>query len=61
MEVNPSFPAKTVPEFLAYAKANTAKVNMASTANGTVNCLNWMTGINMIHVRRGLTVYEVEH
>ena len=35
MVVNPSFPAKTVPEFIAYAKANPGKINMASAGNGT--------------------------
>src|SRR6266481_3609175 len=34
MEVNPAVPAKTVPEFIAYAKANSGKVNMASSGNG---------------------------
>src|SRR5262245_31666101 len=36
MEVNPSFPARTVYEFIAYAKANPSKLNMASAGNGTV-------------------------
>jgi tripartite-type tricarboxylate transporter receptor subunit TctC len=35
MEINPSFPPKTVPEFIAYAKANPGKINMASAGNGT--------------------------
>ena len=34
MVVNPSFPAKTVPEFIAYAKANPGKLSMASAGNG---------------------------
>ena len=35
MEVNPSVPVNTVPEFIAYAKANPGKINMASSGNGT--------------------------
>src|SRR5213592_1840153 len=35
MEINPSIPAKTVPEFIAYAKANAGKINIASAGNGT--------------------------
>jgi tripartite-type tricarboxylate transporter receptor subunit TctC len=55
MEVNPSFPAKTVPEFIAYTKANPGKVNMASAGNGTVShvageLFKMMSGINMVHV-----------
>jgi tripartite-type tricarboxylate transporter receptor subunit TctC len=55
IDVNPSFPAKTVPEFIAYAKANPARINMASAGIGTGNHLfgalfGMMTGINMIHV-----------
>jgi tripartite-type tricarboxylate transporter receptor subunit TctC len=55
MEVNPAVPAKTVPEFIAYAKANPGKINMASAGIGTGNHLfgalfGMMTGTNMIHV-----------
>jgi tripartite-type tricarboxylate transporter receptor subunit TctC len=55
MVVNPSFPATTVPEFIAYAKANFGKVNMASAGVGSGNHLRgelfkMMTGVNMIHV-----------
>jgi tripartite-type tricarboxylate transporter receptor subunit TctC len=55
MVVNPSFPAKTVPEFIAYAKANPGKINMASAGNGTTPHLTGelfklMTDVNMLHV-----------
>jgi tripartite-type tricarboxylate transporter receptor subunit TctC len=55
MEVNPSFPAKTVPEFIAYAKANPGKLNMASGGNGNITHVSgepfkMMTGVNMVHV-----------
>jgi tripartite-type tricarboxylate transporter receptor subunit TctC len=55
MEVNPSFPAKTVPEFIAYAKANPGKVNMASAGTGNVTHM-WgelfklMAGVDLQHV-----------
>jgi tripartite-type tricarboxylate transporter receptor subunit TctC len=55
MVINPSLPAKTVPEFIAYAKANPGKINMASAGNGSPQhvageLFKMMTGINMIHV-----------
>jgi tripartite-type tricarboxylate transporter receptor subunit TctC len=55
MEVPRSFPAKTVPEFIAYAKKNPGKVNMASSGSGTSVHLSGemfkaMTGIEMQHV-----------
>jgi len=55
MVVNPSFPPKTLPEFIAYAKANPGKINMASPGIGSVPHVNGelfkvMTGINMVHV-----------
>ena len=55
MLVNPSFPAKTVPEFIAYARANPGKVNFASGGNGTPahvsgELFKMMTGVDMVHV-----------
>jgi tripartite-type tricarboxylate transporter receptor subunit TctC len=55
MVVPPSFPATTVPEFIAYAKANPGKVTMASPGNGSSphvsgELFKMMTGIDMIHV-----------
>ena len=55
MVVNPSFPAKTVAEFIAYAKANPGKLNMGSAGPGSAQHLygelfKLMTGIEMVHV-----------
>jgi tripartite-type tricarboxylate transporter receptor subunit TctC len=55
MEVNPSLPVKTVPEFIAYAKANPGKVNMASGGIGASDHMSgelfkMMAGVDMIHV-----------
>jgi tripartite-type tricarboxylate transporter receptor subunit TctC len=55
MEVNPSVPAKTVPEFIAYAKANPGRINMASSGNGSTihmsgELFKMMTGVAMVHV-----------
>jgi tripartite-type tricarboxylate transporter receptor subunit TctC len=55
MEVNPSLPVQTVPEFIAYAKANPGKINMASAGVGGPQHLagelfKAMTGLNLIHV-----------
>jgi len=55
MEVNPSFPAKTVGEFIAYAKANPGRINMASAGIGSINHIfgelfMQRTGIEMLHV-----------
>lgn len=55
MEVHPSVPAKTVPEFVAYAKANPGKINMASGGIGTTahvagELFKMMTGVDMRHV-----------
>jgi tripartite-type tricarboxylate transporter receptor subunit TctC len=53
--VNPSVPVKTIPELIAYAKANPGKLNMASSGNGSTihmsgELFKMMTGINMTHV-----------
>jgi tripartite-type tricarboxylate transporter receptor subunit TctC len=55
MEVNPAVPAKTVPEFIAYAKANPGKLSMASSGAGSTihmsgELFKMMTGIQMTHV-----------
>jgi tripartite-type tricarboxylate transporter receptor subunit TctC len=55
MVVNPSVPARTVPEFIAYAKANPGKINFASPGVGTTVHLSgelfkMMTGVDMVHV-----------
>jgi tripartite-type tricarboxylate transporter receptor subunit TctC len=55
MVVHPSVPAKTVPEFIAYAKANPGKLTMASSGIGTPShvfgeMFKMMTGVNMVHV-----------
>ena len=55
MEVNPAVPAKSVPEFIAYAKANPGKINLASSGLGTVShvageLFKIMAGVDMLHV-----------
>src|SRR5262245_22908361 len=55
MVVNPSVPANTVPEFIAYAKANSGKINMASVGIGSGphiagELFKMMAGVNMVHV-----------
>jgi tripartite-type tricarboxylate transporter receptor subunit TctC len=55
MEVTPSLPVKTVPEFIAYAKANPGRINMASSGNGSTihmsgELFKMMTGVDMTHV-----------
>jgi tripartite-type tricarboxylate transporter receptor subunit TctC len=55
MEVLPSFPAQTVPEFIAYAKANPGKINMASAGVGgpqhvAGELFKFMAGVDLVHV-----------
>jgi tripartite-type tricarboxylate transporter receptor subunit TctC len=55
IEVNPSVPVKTVPEFIAYAKVDSGKLNMASGGVGSGNHIfgelfKMMTGVNLVHV-----------
>jgi len=55
MEVSPSFPAKTVPEFIAYAKTNPGKINMASAGIGgpqhvAGELFKFMAGVDLVHV-----------
>jgi tripartite-type tricarboxylate transporter receptor subunit TctC len=55
MVVNPSFPAKSVPEFITYANANPGKISFASSGAGTGlhmfgELFKMMTGVNMVHV-----------
>jgi tripartite-type tricarboxylate transporter receptor subunit TctC len=55
MEVNPSVPTRTLPEFIAYAKANPGKINMASAGSGSTHhvageLFKMMTAVEMVHV-----------
>jgi tripartite-type tricarboxylate transporter receptor subunit TctC len=55
MEVNPSVPAKSIPEFIAYAKANPGKINYASSGNGSTihmsaELFKMMAGVDLVHV-----------
>ena len=55
MEVNPSVPTKTLPEFIGYAKANRGKINMASAGSGSTSHVSgelfkMMAGVEMVHV-----------
>jgi tripartite-type tricarboxylate transporter receptor subunit TctC len=63
MDVHPSVPAKTIPEFVAYARSRPGKINMASAGSGTGSHIagelfKMMTGADMVHVPyRGTQVY----
>jgi tripartite-type tricarboxylate transporter receptor subunit TctC len=55
MEINPSVPATTLPEFIAYARANPGKINMASAGSGSTShvtgeLFKMMAGVEMVHV-----------
>jgi tripartite-type tricarboxylate transporter receptor subunit TctC len=55
IEVNPSVPTRTLPEFIAYAKANPGKINMASAGSGSTShvtgeLFKMMAGVEMVHV-----------
>jgi tripartite-type tricarboxylate transporter receptor subunit TctC len=64
MEVHPSFPAQTVAEFIAHAKANPGKINLASAGIGTTThvageMLKMMAGLDLVHVPyRGAQVFQ---
>ena len=55
MAINPSLPAKTLPDFIAYAKVNPGKINFASSGNGTPlhlagELFKMMSGVELVHV-----------
>jgi tripartite-type tricarboxylate transporter receptor subunit TctC len=66
MVINPAFPAKTVPEFIAYAKANPGKINVGSTGNGNLTHMaaelfKMMAGVDLLHVPyRGETAAQAD-
>jgi tripartite-type tricarboxylate transporter receptor subunit TctC len=66
MVVNPSFPANTVPEFIAYAKANPGKINIGSTGTGNLTHMaaemfKMMAGVDLLHVPyRGETAAQAD-
>jgi tripartite-type tricarboxylate transporter receptor subunit TctC len=66
MVVNPAFPVRTVPEFIAYAKANPGKINVASTGNGNLTHMaaelfKMMAGVDLLHVPyRGETAAQAD-